>query len=73
MILHDYADDAGVEILNRLVAAKAPDSCLLISVMFMGGEELTKQGFASMLDAAELELVKLWRVGTCVESRLKQP
>jgi hypothetical protein len=97
MILHDYADAVGVQILTRLAAAMVPDSRVLIcemvipsrvneadfpaavldlAVMTMGGKERTEQGFAKMLEAAGLELVKVWRVpgvpGGCVEGRLKQ-
>ncbi|POR33890.1 Sterigmatocystin 8-O-methyltransferase [Tolypocladium paradoxum] len=97
MILHDYADAVGVQILTCLAAAMAPDSRVLIcemvmpsrvneadfpaavldqAVMTMGGKERTEQGFAKMLHAAGLELVKVWRVpgvpGGCVEGRRRQ-
>jgi hypothetical protein len=45
------------------------------AVMTMGGKERTQEGFRSLLEAAGLELVNVWRVpgvpGGCVEGRLK--
>ncbi|KAK0639234.1 S-adenosyl-L-methionine-dependent methyltransferase [Cercophora newfieldiana] len=97
MILHDYADAVGIEILKRLAAAMDSNSRVLIcemvllarvgeldfpaavmdqAVMTMGGKERTAEGFGSMLEAAGLELVNVWRApgvpGACVEGRLKQ-
>lgn len=54
-----------------------PVAVMDLAVMAMGGKERTEQGFSALFDAAELELVKVWRVpgvlGTCVEGRLRQP
>ncbi|UNI22032.1 hypothetical protein JDV02_007959 [Purpureocillium takamizusanense] len=61
---------------SRVGEADFPAAVLDQAVMTMGGKERTERGFSQMLEAAGLELVKVWRVpgvpGGCVEGRLKR-
>ena len=61
---------------SRVNEADFPAAVLDQAVMTMGGKERTRDGFASLLDAAGLELVEVWRApgvpGGCVEGRLKR-
>ncbi|KAK0630863.1 S-adenosyl-L-methionine-dependent methyltransferase [Bombardia bombarda] len=61
---------------SRASEADFPVAVLDLAVMTMGEKERTEQGFSKMLEAAGLELVKVWRVpgvpGACVEGRLQR-
>ncbi|KAL3955314.1 hypothetical protein ACCO45_010877 [Purpureocillium lilacinum] len=61
---------------SRVGEADFPAAVLDQAVMTMGGKERTEKGFSNMLEAAGLELVRVWRApgvpGGCVEGRLRR-
>lgn len=60
---------------DRVNEATFASAVLDQAVMAMGGKERTEGGFKKILEAAGLELVKVWRApgvpGGCVEGKLK--
>jgi hypothetical protein len=58
----------------RVTEADLPAAVMDVCVMVMGGKERTEQGFKTILEAAGLELVKVWwasfGAGALVEARL---
>jgi hypothetical protein len=58
----------------RVTEADLSAAAMDVCVMVMGGKERTERGFKTILEAAGLEIVKVWRAsfgaGALVEARL---
>lgn len=58
----------------RVTEADLPAAVMDVCVMTMGGKERTEEGFKFILEAAGLELLKVWKAsfgaGALVEARL---